>query len=166
MRATVTAALVTCVAAALAAQSLGTIHFPTSGSPKAQPHFLRGVAALHSFEYEEAADAFRQAQAVDAGFAMAYWGEAMSQNRTLWSQEDRDAARRALARLGSTPSARAARAPTPREQGYLGAVEILFDEGEKAARDLRYAEAMGRLAGRFPDDHEAAAFYALAKLAT
>jgi tetratricopeptide (TPR) repeat protein len=144
----------------------GTIHFPTSGPPTAQPHFLRGVAALHSFEYEEALDAFRQARQADAGFAMGYWGEAMSHNRTLWGQQDREAAKAALARLGATPAARAARAPTTRERFYLGAVEILFGEGEKAARDTQYAEAMGRLAAKYPDDQEAATFYALAKLAT
>jgi tetratricopeptide (TPR) repeat protein len=148
------------------ASSFGRIVFPTSGAPKAQPHFLRGVAALHSFEYEEALDAFRQAQAVDSGFAMAYWGEAMSHNRTLWAHEDRDAARRALARLATTPQGRAARTPTPREKGYLEAVEILFGEGDKPSRDRRYADAMRRLSQRYPDDHEAGAFHALALLAT
>ena len=72
----------------------------------------------------------------------------------------------ALAQLGAAPAARAARAPTTREQSYLGAVEILFGEGEKAARDAQYAEAMARLAAKYPGDHEAATFYALAKLAT
>lgn len=143
-----------------------TIRFPTSGPVKAQPHFLRGIAALHSFEYEEALDAFRQAQAVDPGFAMAYWGEAMSHNRTLWAHEDRDAARGALARLAPTPQGRAARAPTPREKGYLEAVEILFGEGDKPSRDRQYADAMRRLSQRYPDDREAGSFYALALLAT
>ncbi len=144
----------------------GRIHFPTSGAAAAQPHFLRGVAALHSFEYEEALDAFRQARAADAGFAMAHWGEAMSHNRTLWGRQDREAAKSVLGRLGATPAARAARAATTREQSYLGAVEILFGEGEKAARDTQYAEAMARMAAKYPEDHEAVTFYALAKLAT
>ena len=38
---------------------------------------MRGVLLLHSFEYDEAIDAFRQAQKADPGFAMAYWGEAL-----------------------------------------------------------------------------------------
>ena len=38
---------------------LGRVEFPTSGSEKAQQHFLRGLAALHSFWYEEAIEAFR-----------------------------------------------------------------------------------------------------------
>ena len=41
------------------------------------------------------------------------------------------AARAALAKLGATPEARAAKAKTPREQAYLDAVEILFGEGDE-----------------------------------
>lgn len=144
----------------------GTIHFPNSGSPAAQSDFLRGVAALHSFEYEEALDAFRRAQSADPQFAMAYWGEAMSHNRSLWAHEEVDEARRALDRLAPTPAARAARAPTARERAYLEAVETLVGDGDKRSRDRRYAEAMARLAARYPDDHEAACFHALALMAT
>ncbi len=36
---------------------LGNIEFPTSGSPEAQKHFLRGVKLLHSFAFEAAAEA-------------------------------------------------------------------------------------------------------------
>ena len=39
---------------------LGKVEFPTSGSEKAQAHFLRGLAALHSFWYEEALESFRE----------------------------------------------------------------------------------------------------------
>jgi hypothetical protein len=52
---------------------LGRIDFPTSGPPAAQAAFLRGVLLLHSFEYDDAIVAFRQAQANAPGFAMAYW---------------------------------------------------------------------------------------------
>src|SRR5688572_9580348 len=103
---------------ALAASELGSVEFPTSGAPAAQAHFLRGVAALHSFWYDEAADAFRAAQQADPGFAMAYWGEAMTHNHPIWSEQDRDAARAALERLAPTPEARAAKAPTEREKAW------------------------------------------------
>ena len=71
------------------------------------------MTALHNFEYEEANEAFQQAQAIDRGFVMAYWGEAMTYNQTLWRHENVEAARHALARLGSTPAARAATTGTP-----------------------------------------------------
>lgn len=148
-------------ASALPAAELGQVDFPTSGSPAAQGSFLRGVAALHSFWYDEAADAFREAQKADPGFAMAYWGEAMTYNHPIWYEQDRDAALAALARLGDTPAARAAKAPTEKEKAWLAAVEALYSEGEKTDRDRVYAAAMQRLHERWPDDLEAASFYAL-----
>jgi len=145
---------------------LGRIDFPTSGSPAAQEHFLRGVLLLHSFEYEDAAEEFREAQRLEPGFAMAYWGEAETTNHPIWVERDAEAARTILNRLAPNPEARLAKAPTPREKGYLEAVEILFAEGKKPERDRAYAEAMLRLHQRYPDDLEAASFYALALLGT
>ncbi len=156
------------IGAGLGAQSgdLGRIDFATSGSPQAQKHFLRGALLLHSFEYDDAAEEFRAAQKIEPGFAMAYWGEAMTYNHPLWMQQDSDAARAALKRLAPTPEARLAKAPTDREKGYLSAVEALYGEGDKAARDLAYAEAMRRLHEKYPDDLDAASLYALALLGT
>ncbi|HSF42938.1 MAG TPA: hypothetical protein VLT87_24260 [Thermoanaerobaculia bacterium] len=144
-----------------AASELGSVDFPTSGSPAAQAHFLSGVAALHSFFYDEAADLFREAQKADPGFALAYWGEAMTYNHPIWSEQDRDAALAALARLAPTPAERAAKAPTEREKAWLAAVETLYGEGDKGARDTAYAAAMQKLHEQFPDDVEAASFYTL-----
>ena len=95
----------------LAAQpspSLGRIAFPTSGSAQAQPAFVRGVLLLHSFEYDDAIDAFRRARQTDPGFAMAYWGEALSYNQPLWYNENVDKARAVLGRLAPTRAARQA----------------------------------------------------------
>jgi tetratricopeptide (TPR) repeat protein len=146
--------------------SFGRISFPSSGSPNAQSAFVRAVLLLHSFEYDDAIEAFRQAQQIDPGFAMAYWGEALSYNQPLWYNESVDKARAALARLGPTRNARQGKAPTAREKGYLDAVERLFGDGDKASRDLAYAGRMGELHAQFPEDDEAAALYALALLAT
>ena len=152
----------------LAAQSqpLGRITFPTSGAAQAQPAFVRGVLLMHSFEYDDAIEAFRQAQTIDPGFAMAYWGETLAYNQPLWYNESPDKARATLARLAPTRAARQAKAPTAREKGYLDAVERLFGDGDKAARDRAYADRMGQLHAQFPEDDEAAAFYALALLST
>src|SRR5205814_1582992 len=62
---------------------LGRIDFPTSGAPAAQERFIRGALLLHSFEFDDAAEEFRAAQKADAGFGMAYWGEAMTKNHPL-----------------------------------------------------------------------------------
>src|SRR5215510_7315372 len=78
---------------------LGRVEFPTSGSKQAQTHFLRGLAALHSFWYEEALEAFRESTKVDPDFAMGYWGEAMTYNHPLWSEQDIATARQVLTKI-------------------------------------------------------------------
>ncbi len=146
--------------------NLGAIDFPNSGSKEAQDAFLRGVGALHNFWYEEAGEAFKNAQETDPSFALAYWGEAMSYNHPLWSEQDIAAAREALRRFGATRKERIEKTPTERERLYLEAVEELYGEGDKLARDLAYEKAMARLQERFPEDVEAAAFHALSLLGT
>jgi tetratricopeptide (TPR) repeat protein len=165
---TLTAVLYLIAAPSAPAQSgsLGNIDFPTSGAPDAQAHFIRGALLLHSFEYVDAAEAFREAQHLDPDFAMAYWGEAMTYNHSLWSEQDRESAWEVLERLGPTTQARLAKAPTEREKAYLLALEILYGDGPKLERDRAYAEAMRRLHQNYPDDDEAQAFYALAILGT
>ena len=145
---------------------LGHIVFPNSGSPKAQADFLLGVAWLHSFSYEDAIDSFRAAQKIDPDFALAYWGEALSFSQPLWFHEEADKARAALAKLGPTPAVRLAKATTPREKGFLTAVEALWGAGDTSARAAAYASVMATVAAGFPADDEAQTFYALALLGT
>ena len=152
--------------AAGAAETAGVVAFPNSGAAAAQEDFLFGLAQLHNFEYEDAADAFRRAQRIDPGFAMAYWGEAMTHNHPIWMQQDREAARAVLARLGATAEARRAKAPTERERQYLETLETLYGEGDKPERDRRYAETTAALHRAHPEDPDAAAFHALALLGT
>ncbi|HSF09340.1 MAG TPA: hypothetical protein VLA60_07995 [Nitrospirales bacterium] len=137
---------------------LGSIEFPASGSREAHPHFLRGVAALHSFWYEEAIDAFRRATTIDPNFVMGYWGEAMANNHPVWQEENVEAARAALGKVSDTASA------TVRERQYLQAVNTLFGEGDKLARDQAYAARMESLASEYPEDLEATCLYALSLL--
>ena len=137
---------------------LGRVEFPTSGSAKAQAHFLRGLAALHSFWYEEALDAFRESTKIDPDFAMGYWGEAMTYNHPLWSEQDLTAARAVVAKFKETPKL------TERERAYLNAVRLLYGEGDKRARDVAYSAAMEKIYRAYPDDLDAAAFYSLSLL--
>jgi tetratricopeptide (TPR) repeat protein len=148
------------------AQELGTIDFPTSGSPAAQPHFLKGVLLMHSFEYDDAREAFVAAQKADPNFAMAYWGEAMTFNHAVWQRTSPDLAKAALNKLAPTADARRAKAPTEKEKDWLGAVERLYGTGDKLVRDLAYADAMKRMLDKYPADDEVRSFYALALLGT
>jgi tetratricopeptide (TPR) repeat protein len=137
---------------------LGRVEFPTSGSAKAQAHFLRGLAALHSFWYEEALEAFQESTKIDPDFAMGYWGEAMTYNHPLWSEQDLTAARAVVAKFKDTPKL------TERERAYLNAVRLLYGDGDKRARDAAYSAAMEKIYRAYPDDLDAAAFYSLSLL--
>ena len=145
-------------------RALGSISFANSGASEAQTNFLEGVLLMHSFEFEDAGLAFRQAQQIDADFALAYWGEAMSYNHPLWRQQDRDAALAALGRYAPTAEARKTKAASEREADYLAALDVLYGEGPKSERDLAYMGAMARLAAKYPNDLEAQAFYSLSIL--
>ncbi|MFN0180829.1 MAG: hypothetical protein ACKVZ0_18660 [Gemmatimonadales bacterium] len=147
--------------AATGGPRLGSLVFPNSGAPAAQPAFRRGMLYLHSFEYGSAATAFQEAQRVDPGFALAYWGEALTHTHPIWNEQDLAQARAVLARLGPTPEARLAKASTPREKAYLEAIERLYGAGGKEHRDTLFAEAMSRVAAAYPNDDEARAFHAL-----
>jgi hypothetical protein len=148
-------------------QELGTITFETSGAPAAQSRFLRGVKALHSFQFDEAAVAFREAKTLDPDFALAYWGEAMSHNHPLWAQQDRDAAQAVLESLAPTLAGRLAKAALPKERALLEAIDKLYYGAEdKLARDRAYSEHLAELYERWPDDHEIATWYALSLLGT
>jgi tetratricopeptide (TPR) repeat protein len=143
---------------------LGLVEFANSGGATAQAPFLRGLALLHSFEYEEAAEAFREAQRADPKFAMAYWGEALTYAHLLWGEDDPAAAQRALHRLAPTRDARLALAGTARERAYGSAIEALFAETNLPARVRGFADGVGQVVAAYPDDVDAAAFGSLSLL--
>ena len=77
-----------------------------------------------------------------------------------------------LERLGPTPAARGAKAPTQREKDYLWTLETLYGNTErskgksKEERDFLYLDEMRRLHEAYPQDHEAASFHGLSILGT
>jgi hypothetical protein len=153
------------VPAAAQLENVGSLSFPTSGSPEAQRHFLRGVAILHSFGWKQAIEAFQLAQKAQPDFAMAYWGETLCYNHPLNALADDKNPRAVLARLGPSATARVAKAPTPREKGFMEAVEALWAEGpDWRARKVAYMQRMERLYKEFPSDDEVKAFFALSLL--
>ena len=155
-----------CCTSALAQQDFGEVAFVNSGPSAAQGDFLLGLAQLHNFEYDDAAEQFKKAQKLAPDFALAYWGEAMTQNHAIWHEEDVAAAREVLKGLAPTPEARLAKAPTEREKLYLQSVEVLYGNGTKEERDRRYESVLAELHRKFPDDVDGASFYALAILGT
>src|SRR5258707_15845833 len=61
-----------------ASEKLGTVAFATSCTAAAQLSFNRGVALLHSFEFQRAIEAFGATLTTDPSCAMAEWGIALS----------------------------------------------------------------------------------------
>jgi tetratricopeptide (TPR) repeat protein len=146
---------------------LGTVEFRVSCTPEAQTSFTRGVALLHSFTYEESAEAFRDATARDPRCAMAHWGLAMTEYHQLWEPYAGPAElQRGAAEI---QKARELKPGTPREKDYIDALGAFYDGWEQrghAARAAAYRDAMRGVQERNPKDKEAAIFYALALVAT
>lgn len=141
---------------------LGEITMPVStANETARAHFLLGIKFLHAFMYQMAIDQFQQAQKLDPGFAMSYWGEAMAYKHPIWSFEDVDAARAVLERYKQNKDQRKL---TAKEQAYLYAVNVYFAEQTLPQRDMAYANAMQSFYNQFPEDPNVGAFYALALL--
>jgi hypothetical protein len=144
----------------------GRVHFAVSCSAEAQQKFDRAVAILHSFWYEEAVKAFTAVAATDPDCAMAHWGVAMSLWYPLWYPPSEKALR---AGAEAVEKARAAGAKSERERDYIDAIGAFYRNWEKLdhrTRSIAYETAMEQIYARYPDDREAAVFYALALNAT
>jgi tetratricopeptide (TPR) repeat protein len=151
----------------LTAAQLGTVTFPVSCDPAVQKPFERGVALLHSFWYEEAEKEFIQISADAPNCAMAHWGVAMSLWHQLWNQPDKKVILRGLEEIHQ---ARTTDGPTtPREKAYITAIAAFYSDSKKLNHDARasaYSAAMKTVYETYPEDHEAAVFYALSLLAS
>ena len=146
------------------ASHLGEISFSITGSDAAASEFHEGMLLLYSFEYEDAAEHFQAAQALDSTCVMAYWGEAMTKNHPLWQAQYTDEAHEILKRLGQDSAERIAQAPTELEREFLQAAELLFGEGDKYDRDAAYSAHLGKMHETYPENNEIAALYALSLL--
>lgn len=148
------------------AQDYGSTNFHATGDKEAHSAFTLGLLKMHNFEFEDARASFQKAIQIDSDFTMAYWGEALSHEQAFWRRYDTEKSRQILARLGDTPQARAAKAVTQREKDYIASIEILFGEGSQKEREGGYSGALKKLHEKYPDDLDAAAFYALSILVT
>ncbi len=141
---------------------LGIVNIEISGNKKAVPHFERGLLLLHSFEYADSREAFIDAQVEDPKLLMAYWGEAMTYNHSLWTEQDFDKGIEALNKLKKEENNTKM---SELETDLIDAVKVLYESDSiKVKRDENYAAKMASLYKKYPDNHEVAAFYALSLL--
>jgi tetratricopeptide (TPR) repeat protein len=143
-------------------KQFGTVHFDISCTKDVKSTFNQAMALLHSFEYDEAEKVFTKIIDQEPGCAMAYWGVAMANYHPLWappSQAELIKGSKVIAlaeSLNHIPE---------RESGYIHAIAVYYKDWDKAdqhTRCIRYEKAMEKLYTQFPDDREAAIFYALA----
>jgi len=148
----------------LTQDQLGTVHFPVWCVPAVQKPFERGVALLHSFWYEEAEKEFEQIAKDDPQCAMAHWGIAMSIWHQLWNRPDAATVKRGQTEV---KKAKSLHAKTDRERDYIAATDAFYRGSRRDFQDRAnsYSKAMEAAYQRYPDDREAAAFYALSLLA-
>ena len=145
-------------------EKLGAVDFATSCNDTAQKGFNRAVALLHSFQFSGAIDEFNGVLGEDATCAIAYWGIALSDWSNPFAPGIKDKGQLQLG-LESAERGKELGAKTERERAYLAAVGKLYGDYESTPQQARlfaYRDAMGALAAKYPEDHEAQIFYALA----
>jgi len=145
-------------------EKLGAVHFATSCNSGAQKDMNRAVALLHSFQFSRAIEGFNVVLGEDATCAIAYWGIALSDWSNPFAPGIKDKGQLQLGR-DSVERGTAVGAKTERERAYLAAVGELYSDFEgtsQRARLLAYRDAMRDVAAKYPQDHEAQIFYALA----
>jgi tetratricopeptide (TPR) repeat protein len=133
----------------------------TTASPDAQRWFDQGLRLVYAFNHAEAQRAFREAARIDPTCAMCFWGIAITQGANYNSPTDADREKNALAAVRQAQQ-RATRA-RPQERALIDALAARHsaDPGAKRADlDRAYADAMRAVARQFPDDLEAATFFA------
>ncbi len=141
--------------------SLGKLDHDFSISESSSADFDKGLLLLHSFEYDDAGEAFAKARKKDPDEVMAYWGEAMSYYKALWGLQEIEKGRAVLKELGATHEERVEKAENELEIDFLKGVEILFGDGEEAYRQKEFSKHMSSLYDKYPGNQEVAAFYSL-----
>ncbi len=143
---------------------LGTISIDITCAENAIDFFNEGLLLLHSFQFDDAEEKFVQAQNIDPQCAMAYWGEAMSENHPLWREQAKEEALQALRKLGNDSIEQRLKFKTEFEKDMFDAICVLYGNGTKKENDKAYAAFMKSLYEKYPKNHEVRAFYALSLL--
>ena len=145
-------------------EKLGTVHFATSCSAAAQKEFDRAVTLLHSFQFRRAIEGFDAVLREDETCGIAYWGIALSDWSNPFALEIKDKSQLQAGRENAEHG-KTAGSKTEREREYLSAVGRLYSQFESTpqrSRLIAYRDAMQEVASKYPEDHEAQIFYALA----
>lgn len=139
---------------------LGTADFKVSCNEESRNDFNLAIELLHSFEYDEAEKAFAKVIGKDPGCAMAYWGIAMSNFHPLWTPPSAQELKKGVKAVQIAKSLKTSK----REAEYIDAIASFYTDWEKIdhlTRCLNFEKGMEKVYKNYPDDKEAAIFYAL-----
>ena len=145
-------------------EKLGSVNFTTSCTSAVQPQFNRAVALMHSFQFAGAIESFHSILMSDPSCSMAWWGIALSSWGNPFATGLKPQAQLDQG-LKAVMQARAANPKTARERAYVEAVSRLYTDTantDQRSRVQAYESAMAAVSAAYPDDTEAAIFYALA----
>lgn len=137
-------------------EGLSDHNYPiTTSSDEAQTFFNQGLIEAYGFNHLEALRAFKRAQELDPNCAMCFWGEAYVLGPNLNLTMDEKAL--PLARAAAAKAHASAAKATPKEQALAATMLARYDgQGDRAALDRKYADAMVKVAQEFPDDPDIA----------
>lgn len=145
------------------ASQFGTVTFSLACSEKVRSDFNLATALLHSFEYTEAEKMFAKVMDAEPTCVMAYWGAAMSNFHPLWAPPSQEELRKGERII---TLARTLTKDNPgRETDYVEAIATIFDNWKTLDHKMRvgkFENASQQIYEKYPDDKEAAIFYALA----
>lgn len=146
---------------------LGKVEFAISCEPHVQKDMNRALALLHHMMYAQAQQLFDALASQHPNCAMLHWGKAMALFHPLWPviPSDEKLAKGAAA----LEKAHTIDAITQREKDFIHAVKAFYDNWQTSSysdRITAWETAQKKLHGDYPDDVDAAAFYALSHLAT
>lgn len=142
-------------------QQFGSANFKITGDENTKKDFNLAVELLHSFEYDESEKVFAKIIDETPACAMAYWGVAMCNFHPLWT-----APTEAELQKGSKAIeiANSVTTKSERESAYINAIGAFYKDWDKLdhhTRCVNFENAMEKLHQSYPDDKEAAIFYAL-----
>ena len=146
--------------------SVGEVEFTISCDPDTQAMFNQSVAMLHHMMYAQSHDLFMEMTKTDPDCAMLHWGVAMTYLHPLWAPPSESDLKQGMA---AYTRASELGAPTERELDYINAIGTYFKDWQERSHPERLASwqmAQTELFESYPDDVDAASFYALSLLAT
>ncbi|WP_137092500.1 tetratricopeptide repeat protein [Mangrovivirga cuniculi] len=142
--------------------SLGKVELDVTGDKQAAQMFIKGLLLLHSFEYVDAREEFIRVQEEDPDLLMAYWGEAMTYNHTLWRNQDYEKGSEAITKALKNENFSSL---TELEKDFINSVGVLYRSGSsKSERDELYSEYLHKMTEKYPGNQEVASFYSLSLL--